>query len=409
MRASTIEERGAILIQVAISILALTAMSAFVLDYGVMWMSRRQAQNAADAGALAGATARAFDETVDPPAVNGPTFQAATKAAAANNVWLTPPAVDVTWPCPTFITGGRCVRVDVYQDGTHGSSTLPTFFAPLFGISTQGTLATATAQVAVANATDCLKPWGIPDKWTEGQNPPFDNTDTFSRYANNGSLVANADLYTPPSTSSTGTGYNVTDDYGTQVILHPDNGGGSVAPGDWLGVDLPDGAGGYNTGGAAYEAALATCTGHAVAIGDYLPVESGAKVGPTTSGVQALIALDPGASWSGSGLTGKIINSCAPGVCADGLYHTLSPRVAAVAVYNTDKFQYSGTQPGNWTYCPGGGICVQVTNILGFFVASVANGAQVTGYFFNYPGIFKTGSPSVGTGSSFAQFIQLVR
>ena len=48
-------ERGAVLIQVAVALLALLALSAFVVDYGVMWASRGQAQNSADAGALSGA------------------------------------------------------------------------------------------------------------------------------------------------------------------------------------------------------------------------------------------------------------------------------------------------------------------------------------------------------------------
>ena len=49
--------RGAIIIHVALALLALIAFSAFVVDMGAMWVSRRQAQNAADAGALAGAVA----------------------------------------------------------------------------------------------------------------------------------------------------------------------------------------------------------------------------------------------------------------------------------------------------------------------------------------------------------------
>ena len=46
-------ERGAIIIQVAVALLGLTLLSAFVIDNGVRWASRGQAQNAADAGALA--------------------------------------------------------------------------------------------------------------------------------------------------------------------------------------------------------------------------------------------------------------------------------------------------------------------------------------------------------------------
>ena len=41
-------ERGAIIIHVAFALLALLGFSAFVIDMGVMWVSRGQAQNAAD-------------------------------------------------------------------------------------------------------------------------------------------------------------------------------------------------------------------------------------------------------------------------------------------------------------------------------------------------------------------------
>src|SRR5213592_3728908 len=77
-------ERGAVLIQVAISILALTAFTTFVVDYGVLWVARGQAQNAADAGALAGATARAFDDVADPPATQKPRNSALLGALCAS-------------------------------------------------------------------------------------------------------------------------------------------------------------------------------------------------------------------------------------------------------------------------------------------------------------------------------------
>ena len=80
-------DRGAVLVQVAIAILVLTAMATFVVDHGILWVSRGQAQNAADAGALSGAIARAYDELTDPPASNGKAFNSAMGAALANNVW----------------------------------------------------------------------------------------------------------------------------------------------------------------------------------------------------------------------------------------------------------------------------------------------------------------------------------
>ena len=47
-------ERGAVLIQTAIAALVLVGFGTFVVDYGVLWVARHQAQNAADAGGRVG-------------------------------------------------------------------------------------------------------------------------------------------------------------------------------------------------------------------------------------------------------------------------------------------------------------------------------------------------------------------
>ena len=131
-------ERGAVLIQVAVALLALLALSAFVFDYGVMWASRGQAQNSADAGALSGAISLAF---------NSPTDQAAARARAiamaqANKVWNQAPSVtdaDVTFPaCPPGIPGpqDQCVKVNVFANQARGNP-VPTFFASSVGFRTK--------------------------------------------------------------------------------------------------------------------------------------------------------------------------------------------------------------------------------------------------------------------------------
>ena len=56
-------ERGAVLVHVAIAMFVLLGFAALAVDYGVMWVSRSQAQNSADAGAMAGAVGLAFDDT----------------------------------------------------------------------------------------------------------------------------------------------------------------------------------------------------------------------------------------------------------------------------------------------------------------------------------------------------------
>src|SRR5262245_66302753 len=98
------DDRGAILVHVAIALLALVAFSTFVADYGVLWASRRQAQNAADAGAIAGAVGLAFDNNAD-LTDTGPAKESAFLATQKNFVWGQVPnvvkATDITFAvCP---------------------------------------------------------------------------------------------------------------------------------------------------------------------------------------------------------------------------------------------------------------------------------------------------------------------
>ena len=51
-------DRGAILVHVAVALLVITAMSTFAFDFGLFWLSRSEAQNAAD-GASNGGSDRA--------------------------------------------------------------------------------------------------------------------------------------------------------------------------------------------------------------------------------------------------------------------------------------------------------------------------------------------------------------
>src|SRR5687768_6182026 len=171
-------ERGAILVQVGVAILALTAFLLFVVDYGALWVSRNQAQNAADSGALAGAIALAFDDW-DDRADSGPAKQAARAFALANDVFGEDADVDMDTDIrfypdepaafPADCADDSCIRVDVYRNQTRDNP-LPTVFGLLVGLDEQGVRATATAQVVVANASECLKPWGVADKWAE-HNP----------------------------------------------------------------------------------------------------------------------------------------------------------------------------------------------------------------------------------------------
>src|SRR5688572_16351650 len=126
IRRRVTSERGAIIIQVGVAILVVSAFAMFVIDYGAMWVSRHQAQNAADAGAIAGATALALDD-FDDRSDDGPAKLAAKHFALANLVWGESPAVDMTTDVRFYDPAAPadfpasceasddCIRVDVYR------------------------------------------------------------------------------------------------------------------------------------------------------------------------------------------------------------------------------------------------------------------------------------------------------
>jgi Flp pilus assembly protein TadG len=433
-------ERGAILIQVAIAILALTAFSAFVVDYGVLWVARGQTQSAADAGALAGAIARSYDVDTDPPAADGTVFRSARNAAlcASQPAACTPPAsganpglittpqgvwpsqagattaveVPTLWPCPPGTTG-KCVEVNVYRDGTHGSSLLPKFFGPLLGPTfSHGVRATATARIAAANSVECMRPFAVSDKWTEN---PLTTPDQFDRWKSDGTQETNIDLYTPPSGTDLGTGFrlppNTPNDLGyEQTLISGRSTDTHIPPGWSLAVNLPDGsADGFSSGSSDFRNQITTCIRRPVRIGQYLPVENMGS-GPTWMGVDDLIVQDPDADWDTG--TKTVVNSCAPGTCPGGRVLPQSPRIVPLAVFDMDDFQHRRATNDN-SPCPTGGECVHVVNILGYFVDHRGTGStkdNVTGYLMKIPGtLVGGGAPTLTEGASFLTSIQLVR
>src|SRR5215217_8324156 len=127
-------QRGAVLVNAAIAMIGLFSFSALVIDYGILWSARRQAQNAADAGAMAAAVSLAYVDFDNQPLAR----TAAINTARANFVWGTVPDIvdsDVTFPpCPPGSPGAganACVRVDVFRNQRAGGNPLPTIFGHL--------------------------------------------------------------------------------------------------------------------------------------------------------------------------------------------------------------------------------------------------------------------------------------
>jgi hypothetical protein len=432
-------ERGAVVIQVAVCLVALLAFSALVVDYGVMWASRGQAQNAADAGALSGAIALAFDSGTD---FAGAKVKA--RAVALQNwVWGQSPDVqltDVTFPpCPPGAPGlpDTCVKVDVYRNQLRGNP-LPIFFANLVGIANQGVRATATAQIVGADTVDCLKPWAVVDRWDEfepgGLEPDYPNPDpdfmptsTYDKYSTGqGNLPPQEpDFYKPATATDPGTGFRLPYDEGRRYAIKVGDASNSVSSGWFRAIRLPrlDG----QNGGDVYRENISTCGGlpssfaspdtvcpadigqddmaYWAARGCY-KVETGNMVGPTSQGITDLIAKDSGARWGTDPSTGQ------PGIVGSSFSPaTKSPRVVPIGVMNVD--QYLAQDPNGATPV------VRLENIYGYFIEGMGDvaadgsmtccsnsGKSVIGRIISLPG---TGASRLTNTASFLRSIILVR
>ena len=435
MRARHSSQSGAVLIHVAIGIVVLIGFSAFAIDYGMLWVARTQSQHAADAGALAGATALAFDD-FDDRTVTGPARVAAHTFAQSNPVWGEVPDVDIATDVrfypddpsafPPSCSDDSCIRVDVFRNQARGNP-LPMWFGNLLGVTSQGARAMAIARVAPANGTECLKPWAVADKWLPGPGRgPWTQSSTYD--------PSQGDSYTPPSPGVDGTGFSNKDangnpaDYGYQLTLkvfNPsggnDNGGGGnnndgtyVMSSGWtFKLDLP------NAETPEYVNNIMDCTSTVVTVAapdndctvedpaaGCIGVLTGSSTGQDQKGLGELVGQDSGAYWDRS--TGTVAGST----------FAASPRIVPVAVFDTALYVNRGDTGTN-------GI-VRVVNILGFFVegfcddlpasakesylqcTSTGQSRDIVGRLMTFPGTYVAGAGDPGN-AAFGQIISLIR
>jgi hypothetical protein len=376
-------QRGAVLVHVAIALIGLTAFSSFVVDYGVLWTARRQAQNAADAAAMAAAATLGFSGGDEARA-----RAAAIDASGVNLVWGEPPDVtasDVYFdqPCPAGAPeagAGRCVRVDVYRNQQRGNP-LPTIFAGLVGVASHGVRATATAEVLFANAASCVKPLAVLDRWVEAQSPPWDPDDVFERYTPGapGTLVANPDSYVPTAPGSNGTGLDLALDYGMQVRLARRQNGMLDSANWYLPIQF---ACPGNTPGSieCFTANVRNCSPQVVGAGDVVQAHAGGFVDLLGTNQLAValadvMAADASAAWDAgaNGGRGGVAGGCmTSGACS------VSPRIIALPIVDPDVWgQQSAVEPDLHP-------SVNVTRVVGLFVEAV-NFTEIVGRLMPYP------------------------
>ena len=382
------EEDGFSLVFVGLGFMAFLGVSMLAIDVGMLMTARNQAQNSADAGALAGATALAYDSWTDRSAT-GPAVTNAITGSQMNQVMSATVNVgpdDVEFPNDPVTGDPNRVKVTVYRAASRGNP-LSTLIAQYFGIKTADIVATATAEAAAANAMTCVKPFTIPDKWVE-QNPvtkPWASTDTFARYYQTGSrkgdLMSPADAYIPQYDASgvpnpDYSGYNTEANRGMQLVLRAST-GTNINPSFYFSLAMTG-----DTGGDDYRWNIANCNHTIYHWGDPLVQEPGDKAGPTVMGIADLIARDPGAYWEDS-----------PCNCVKGsaFPERKSPRIFPIPLYDPD-YRDAGQANGRVA-------SLKTANWIGYFVERIEGSSDIYGRIIPIGGIrdktYTTGTASM--------------
>jgi len=427
------DERGAITIHVAIALIALLSFTTIVIDYGIMWVARRQGQNAADAAALAGAGTLSLDPTgYDEARATAEVFASKNviwgQETATTNILVSP----LPFNCPDGVPA--CIRVDVMRgqpdrNGGAHANTLPTFMGKMIGVNSQGIRATATAQVANGNAVECIKPWVVSDKWTDnstgaagGLTPSvWDQMDSFDP----------GDTYTRGVSGFAASG--TTNEYGYQLVLKQGQ-NGTWSSGWTMEIDLG------GSGSSDYQDEIEGCPAWVPTVGLYPPsgidpcltrtdedpvagcigVKTGMSQGPTQHGVHTLTGLDSSATWDS--VNARVQGGCmANGTCVNpqGVHVSISPRIVPLALFDPASYiagGYSGTN----------GVA-KVTNLLGFFIEGMCDEVwpdqatrppycgtnaeaqkSVVGRLMAYPGQARAASGSAGP-QTFLKVLRLIR
>ena len=144
------DERGVSLVFVCLGFMAMLSATTLAIDVGMFMTARSQAQNAADAGAHAGAVAFVFNSDTDRTAT-GPAVKSAMNAALANPVMGGP----VVGPLVGRHVSGRRngianrVQVVVYRTALRGNP-VDTLMGTFFGVVNVDISATATAEASAA-------------------------------------------------------------------------------------------------------------------------------------------------------------------------------------------------------------------------------------------------------------------
>jgi putative Flp pilus-assembly TadE/G-like protein len=380
------KERGATLVLVAVCLVGITGVGAVAIDLGMLLKARNEAQRAAEAGALAGASAFREYAASDPQAIDSAAARA-RRFAEANTILDRPVAPAEVQP-PQIISDSQKVRVTVQRPQ------VGTWFARILGVNAVPIGARAAAMATYAGTGKCVKPFAVPDTWNErdatqdpnGNHLQDEGEDDWSYDP----AVDDYQQGNPDSPNGGQTGYgselrndngDYVNDSGRELVLTlpvppaAGNGGPPVAPYTGPLQFQPFSPGG-STDPADYREAIEGCDPSQVSLGEPYPLmpPSDPLSDATKEGIDSLFSTDPDARWDSEKET-----------ITDSRYADWrnSPRTIKVGLFNPEQIGLGSIEFNNFG--------------LMFVEGFDRTTNQLSGRLFYFaPG---TGDPEAGTGT----------
>lgn len=373
------DQRGAVMVIVAGSMIALISAIALAVDVGMLNVARTEAQQVADGAALAGAGALILSpDNVDFARAEAIDFSTRNTIRGTQAVVL-PEDVDVD-------TDNDRVTVRVIRTQERGNP-VGTFFARVFGVNTVNISAAATARASPAAGINCLLPLAIPDRWFEAGGPGNDEFDFNPE---------DGDVYTPWMNTSTDpatfndsyTGYS-TADIGTQIILKSNSANGGLNP-SWYYPWRPPG----QAGGSDFRTNINTCVDPTISyfVGMEVDAEPGNMVGPTKQGFQDLINQDPYAVWNSQM---NCVTDAVDVLSTEGSACRSSKRIRPVPMFDPTESPLNGAHP------------FRFTNFAGIFVEGI-QGKNIIARWIGYTALSPASPDETTLGPQF-KVLQLVK
>lgn len=370
MRLRQKSESGYVMVTVALLLVVLLGFTALAIDIGTLLSDRTQAQQAADAAALAGAFTFVLGNN-NPSLYPEPdtAISHATQIALANTVMgdpITAPQVSVC--VGTVQPDGTCSEdISLRRVAVTIQRQQSAFFSKIMNLGNPMVTVRGIAEAAQDSCgAKCVKPFFIP------------NTILANLGASSTACDACAANQVLVDTSNGSTTQFAQDRYGTQVSIHAGNPAQAIGPGQFYAIDIPiDKFPNGCPGGDCYRTAISTCLTSALVCQNFYSVKTGAMVGPTTQGVKDLIGDPPRDQYVGVG------KYKAPSDPAGGPYHDTSRALVIAPIWD------ACSMPG---FCPaaafpnGTQVSLQIVGFAVFFIESVQGGGDVIARLINVVG-----------------------